>query len=118
MPFYGSKAFMYAYVSVASFVFGVFVSLFSTFLNVEFIKKIDEAYLARSASIMSSLSVASVPVASAIVSALVTFVKTEWFFIAAGVLVMVICPFFLRSEVLDEQQEEMESQETGTECAV
>ena len=118
MPFYGSKAFMYAYVSVASFVFGVFVSLFSTFLNVEFIKKIDEAYLARSASIMSSLSVASVPIASAIVSALVTFVKTEWFFIAAGVLVMVICPFFLRSEVMDEQQEEVENQKPQTECVV
>ena len=118
MPFYDSKAFMYAYVSVASFAFGVFVSLFSTFLNVEFIKKIDEAYLARSASIMSSLSVASVPVASAIVSALVTFVKTEWFFIAAGVLVMVICPFFLRSEVLVEKQEGVEVQEVHSEYAV
>ena len=108
MPFYESKLFMYAYVSIASFIFGAFVSLFSTFLNVEFMKKIDEAYLARSASVMTSFSVASVPVASAIVSTLVTFVKTEWFFIAAGVLVMVSCPFFLRSDVLDEQQSELE----------
>lgn len=101
-PFYDSKVFMYVYVTIASFVFGVFVSLFSTFLNVEFMKKIDETYLARSASIMTSLSVASVPVASAVVSALVTFVKTEWFFIVSGVLVMAICPLFLRSDVLDD----------------
>ena len=108
MPFYESKVFMYTYVSIASFIFGAFVSLFSTFLNVEFMKKIDEAYLARSASIMTSLSVASMPVASAVVSVLVTFVKTEWFFIVTGVLVMVICPFFLRSDVLAEQQGELE----------
>ena len=108
MPFYENKVFMYVYVSVTSFIFGALVSLFSTFLNVEFMKKIDEAYLARSASVMTSLSVASVPVASAIVSALVTFVKTEWFFVVTGALVMVICPFFLRSDVLDERQGEVE----------
>lgn len=117
-PVYDSKIFMYGFVAVASFLCGVMVSIFMTFLNVEFVRKIDEEYLARAAGIMSALSVASVPVASVVVSAIATVVATEWLFVVAGALAIVVCPFFLRSEVLVEKQEAVEVQEVQSECAV
>lgn len=117
-PFFTNKIFVYAYVALASFLCGVIISLFSTFINVEFVKKIDKAYLARAAGIMSSLSVASIPVASAIVGVLVIFVKIEWLFIVVGILAIVVCPFFLRSKVLEENPENVEVQEAQEQCAV
>ena len=117
-PFYDSKIFMYGFVAVSSFLCGVMVSIFMTFLNIEFVRKIDEEYLARAAGIMSALSVASVPVASVLVSAIATVVATEWLFVVAGTLAIVVCPFFLRSEVLEEKQEVIEEQEFQGECTV
>lgn len=103
-PFYDIKVFMYVYVAISSFITGAVASLFMTFLNVEFVKKLDEAYLARAAGIMESLSVASVPVMSVIVSGAAAFVTTEWLFVAAGILGLLICPLFLKSKVLDEKE--------------
>lgn len=80
------------------------MSLFMTFLNVEFVKKLDEAYLARAAGIMESLSVVSIPVMSVFVSVAAAFLTTEWIFIAAGVLGLLLCPLFLKSKVLDEKE--------------
>lgn len=110
-PLYISRIFMYGYVAVSSFVCGVVVAVFMTFLNVEFVKRTDEAYLARAAGIMSSLSVASVPVASFAISSLAAVIKTEWLFVVAGVLAIVVCPLFLRSKVLEEKKENEKKQE-------
>ena len=117
-PFYGSKIFMYGFVAVASFLCGVVVSIFMSFLNIEFVKNTDEQYLARAAGIMSALSVASVPVASVVVSAVATVISTEWLFVVAGALAIIVCPFFLRSEVLAEKTSELEVQEVQGECAI
>lgn len=117
-PFYDNRIFMYGFVAVASFLCGVMVSVFMTFLNVEFVKKINGEYLARAAGIMSALSVASVPFASVVVSVMATVIATEWLFIAAGVMALLVCPFFLRSEVLEEKQETVEVQEVQDECTV
>ncbi len=102
-PLYDSAVFMYAYVTVSSFITGAVVSLFMTFLSVEFIRKLDEAYLARAAGVMESLSVAAVPVTAMLVSALAAFVSTEWLFVVAGAVGLLACPLFLKSRVLDEQ---------------
>lgn len=103
-PLYDSKIFMYIYVALSSFITGAVMSLFMTFLNVEFVKKLDEAYLARAAGIMESLSVVSIPVMSVFVSVAAAFLTTEWIFIAAGVLGLLLCPLFLKSKVLDEKE--------------
>lgn len=99
-PFYNVEMVMYIYVTVSSFLCGVATSIFNTFLNVEFVKLIDEDYLARAASIMTSLSVICVPVVSFLVSGITAMVTTEWLFVIAGVMAMIACPFFLRSKVM------------------
>ena len=55
---------------------------------------------------MTSISVASIPVTSALVGVLVLFVKTEWFLIVSGVLVILACPLFVRSEVVNQDKQE------------
>lgn len=104
-PLYGSAVFMYAYVTVSSFIAGAVASLFMTLLSVEFVRKLDESYLARAAGIMESLSVAAVPVTAMLVSALAAFVSTEWLFIVAGAVGLLVCPLFIKSKVLDEAEE-------------
>lgn len=104
-PLYDIAVFMYAYIAIASFLCGAVASMFMTFLSVEFIRKLDESYLARAAGIMESLSVAAVPVTAMLVSALATFVSTEWLFIVAGAIGLLVCPLFIKSKVLDEQPE-------------
>lgn len=99
-PLYENNWLMYGYVAVASFLCGIMVSIFSSFLNIEFLKKVDEAYLARAASIMTSLSSISVPVASFAVSAIATSVRIDWLFVAAGALAILACPVFLSSKVM------------------
>lgn len=113
-PLYGIKVFMYVYVALSSFISGAVASLFMTFVSVEFMRKLDEAYLARASGIMESLSVAAIPVVSLLVSAAASFVKTEWLFIASGTLGLLICPLFLRSKVLDETEETEETEEIVT----
>lgn len=112
-PLYASRWFMYGYVAVASFLCGIVVSIFSSFLNIEFVKNVKEEYLARAASIMTSLSGICVPVASFAVSAIATAVQIEWLFMAAGVLAMLACPVFLSSKVMAKKKntEELESAE-------
>ena len=106
---------MYTYVAITSFLCGMFVSLFSTFLNVEFVKKIDEEYLARAAGIMTSLSVASVPIASIVVGALAAVIEIECLFIVSGMLAIAVCPFFLRSKVLEEREDYVKTREANEE---
>lgn len=103
-PFFGNLVFRYVYVAVSSFICGIVLSLFSTYINIEFVKKIDGAYLARASGIMSALSMASIPLTSAFVGLLTAVVKIEWLFCVTGILVIVICFFFLKSNVLKEEK--------------
>lgn len=109
-PLYANSWLMYGYVAVASFLCGIMVSIFSSFLNVEFLKKVDETYLARAASIMTSLSSIAVPVASFVISAVATSVRIDWLFVAAGLLAILACPLFLSSKVM--RNEKCKVQET------
>ena len=104
-PLYTSSLFMYGYVAVASFLCGIMVSVFSSFLNIEFVKNVQEEYLARAASIMTSLSGICVPVASFAVSAIATAIRIDLLFVAAGVLAILACPLFLHSKVMKKEAE-------------
>lgn len=102
-PLYENGWFLYGYVAVSSFLCGTVVSIFNTFLNVELVKMINEEYLARTASIMSSLSVISVPVVSFLISLVTAMVSTEWLFIIAGVLAAIAGPFFINSKATNRE---------------
>lgn len=115
---FANMVFRYVYVAVSSCVCGMVISLSSTYINVEFVKRIDEAYLARAAGIMSALSMASIPLALALVGLLTAVVKMEWLFSVTGILAIAMCPFFLRSKVLKEKKESANIQETQFECTV
>lgn len=104
-PLYVSKIFMYSYVALSSFLCGIVIAVFMTFLNVEFVKRTKEEYLARAAGIMGALSVASVPIASLLVSALAVVITTEYLFVFAGVLAIAICPFLVRNKAFKEEGE-------------
>lgn len=102
-PLYSSRLFVYAFVATASFLCGIVVSVFSSFLNIEFVKNVKEEYLARAASIMTSLSGICVPVASFVVSAIATSVRLDWLFVGAGTLAVLACPLFLSSKVMEKK---------------
>ena len=108
IPLYENKWFMYTFVAIASGLFGFVLTLASALINVEFVKSTEEAYLARAASIMTALSSAATPLVGFLISAFVVFVKTEWIFVAAGILDFVVCLFIVRCKVLDEQKETSE----------
>lgn len=113
IPFYSSKWFMHMYVAVASAIFGFLATLFNSFVNVELVKQINASYLARVASVTTAICSAATPVVSFIVSIAATFVKTEWIYIAAGVIDLLMLPVFLRSKALDEKKEEQTEILTG-----
>ncbi len=116
-PLYVNGWFMYGYVAVTSFLCGIMVSIFSSFLNVEFLKKIEEQYLARAASIMTSLSSIAVPIASFVVSAIAAYVRIDWLFAAAGVLAILACPLFLSSKVMRREKDTVQKIEHAQKIA-
>lgn len=107
-PFYSNKYFMYVFVAVASTLFGIFATMLLAFIQVEFVRRVRETYLARTGAIMDAIGSAATPLVGFLISAIAVFVKTEWIFAAAGILDFVVCLFILRSKVLDEQKEASE----------
>lgn len=101
-PFYTSKWFMYAWVTVLSVLFGYFISLCTSLVNVQIVKRTEEGYLARVASIVSALGSAATPIASFLIGAAVTHISTEALFIVVGILDLVGCIFILKSDALED----------------
>lgn len=99
-PFYESKIFMYFFVAAASVLFGYFVSLIMSFVNVEVVKQVEESYMARVAAIVSAFGSAATPVASFLVATMAIWMKTEILFAAAGIIDVIGCIFMLRSKAL------------------
>lgn len=106
-PLYENKWFMYSYVTVSSVLFGIVVMIFNSFLNIELVRQTNENYLARVASVTVALSSAATPIVAVVISMLAALVDTEWLFVAAGVVDLIMLPLFLKSKVLEEQEETM-----------
>ena len=104
-PLYENKWFMYMYVAVSSVLFGIVVMIFNSFLNIKMVRQTNENYLARVASVLVALSSAATPIVAFVIGAVATVIDMEWLFIAAGVIDLMMLPFFLRSKVLDEEEE-------------
>jgi MFS family permease len=82
---------IYVIVFLVSFAVGVVIAIFVSFCNVEFMKHIQGDYIARASSIFSATCVASIPVASFVVSILAGFTPTVVLFLIAGILDVIIC---------------------------
>ncbi len=75
-----------------------------TFMNVEFIKKVNEEYLARASGILTAANVASMPVMSFLISAIIGFTGTVVILVGTGIIGGIICVFMARSRELDEME--------------
>lgn len=99
-PAYESVVFMYVFVAFISLMLGIFISLLSAFLQVEFIELIEEQYLARAASIMNAIGQAVTPIMSLVVSALAAFLPIGAIFVLAGIFDLVVCLYIIVSRTL------------------
>ncbi len=103
-PFYDSLWKVYVLSAVASVLFGYFITLLMSYVQVEFVKQTDERFLARAAAIMTAFSSAATPVTSFIVSAFVLRISTEHIFLVAGLLDVVGCGLLIFSKTLAEEE--------------
>lgn len=103
-PLYDRKWFMYAWVVLLSALFGYFMSILMSIINVELVKRTEEGYLARVGSIVSALGSAATPLVSFIVGAVVAYISTETLFVAVGIMDLSGCIFIARSNALEEEK--------------
>lgn len=101
-PLYASQWFMYSWVILLCTLFGVVFSQGTSLASVALVKHVEESYLARVGGIASALSVASAPITSFLISAVIGFTGTKWMFGMMGVLALLGGAFILGSKVLDE----------------
>ena len=108
-PAYESVVFMYLFVAFISLMLGIFISLLSAFLQVEFIELVEEQYLARAASIMNAIGQAVTPIMSLVVSALAAFLPIGAIFVLAGIFDLVVCLYIIVSRTLTKTLKSEES---------
>lgn len=89
--FVKSAVLMYLIISLASLAVGISVSLLNSFANVEFIKNIEENFIARVTSILGAACMASIPLISFIISTLAGLVQTAVIFMIAGIIDVLVC---------------------------
>lgn len=82
---------LYLVILAVSFAVGIAISISNSFCNVEFIKNVEEVYMARVMALLGASCVAAVPLVSFIVSALAGWVSTVVLFMIAGLLDVIIC---------------------------
>lgn len=86
-----STVLMYIIIALVVFAAGIAISLLSGFASVEFIKNVEEKYLARTSALFGAACVAAMPIVSFLVSAVAGLVSTEMLFLVAGLMDIVIC---------------------------
>ena len=102
-PLYSNPISIYILSAVLSIIFGYFITLLISYVQIEFVKQTDEKYLARAASIMTAFSSAATPLTSFIISAIVLKVSTENIFFIAGIMDVIGCTLLIFSSTLKEQ---------------
>lgn len=81
---------IYALVSIVSFLLGFAVSNMSGVLNVNFVKHVEEDYLARVGSIFNAGACAAIPVTSVIVSIFVSYFSTVQILTVSAILCVIL----------------------------
>lgn len=89
--FVSSSILTYILVGVISLGVGIAISLFNSFVNIEFVKNIKEEYMARTSAILGAACVSAIPIISFAVSLLAGFVSTVVLFIVAGAFDIIVC---------------------------
>ncbi len=85
---------VYVWTGIMGTLIGGCASLLSAFFSVQFMKCIDEAYLARAGAICGAVSTAAMPAISFLLSGIVAFVSVKNLIIASGVLCGIIFIIF------------------------
>lgn len=85
------EALNYLIVGVVSFLLGAAVAIANTFAGVEFMKAVEESYIARVSSIMNASVVAAIPIVSFIASALTGFASTAEIIFGFGIVGIIVC---------------------------
>lgn len=101
-PLYQNKIILYILVTVSSLLFGYFISLLMSYLNVQIVRKVEEHYLARVSAIVSSFGSAIVPIVSFVIGVVTIFVSTERIFWVTGIIGMVFCCLALFTNIFTE----------------
>lgn len=99
-PLYASKILMYIFTTILALILGYTVALVNSHLNVFMVKRISQDFLARIAGIVTAISVASIPIASFLLSVIVAYANTSAIFIASGVLALLVTICMLFSKTL------------------
>lgn len=100
---------VYAVTSAAFFVVSLCASILSALLGVQFIKCVEEAYLARAKAIFGAGSVAAIPLVSFALSIVVKFVPVKNLIIASSVICVIIFIMIRISKVEFEEADEGEN---------
>ena len=82
---------IYTSVAISSFLLGAAIGIANTFAGVEFMKAIEESYIARVTAIMNASVVAAMPIVSFILGALTGFITIGAILMVLGVLEIIIC---------------------------
>lgn len=100
-PLYESRVFMYLLVSVMSFALGYFASLMMAYMNVQVVKQVEEAYLARVAAIITAFGSAATPVVAFIIGIIAAFVDTQIIFLVTGIFGVVVAALMFISNAFE-----------------
>ena len=88
--FITNELYRYVAVFVFTFIAGFLVTQLSTYINVAFLKSVEQEYLARSAAIMNAAGASAVPLVSFLISAVVSVISTEMVFLCAGIFLIIV----------------------------
>lgn len=100
-------------VAIVSFVLGLAIAFVNTYANIEFMKVIEEGYIARVSAIMSAGCVAAMPVVSFIISGMTKLASTGKIFLVVGLLDFLVCLALFgkkRFTAMNEQNERSENE--------
>lgn len=99
-PAYGYAPFRYGFTFASCLLLGVFISLLSSFINVEFVSSIDEKYLSRASSIMNAMGGAVTPVMSFVISIVAAYLPTHAIFLGTGIIDLIVCLYLVFSHMV------------------
>lgn len=100
---------MYAITVIAAIGIGFFASILNTIINVQFLKCVQQDYLARTQSLLGAASAAAMPVTSILLGIMVNYIPVKNIMIISGVLSAVLFTGFriinIKFEVKNEQKD-------------
>lgn len=105
--FKDNTALVYLYTGILFILIGICVSVLSTLLNIEFMKNVEEEYLARASAILGSCCLLASPVTSFFISFLVKFIPVKEIYWASAICCAIIFLIVqIRKVALQEEVEE------------